>query len=73
VLHHTETPAVQDGIFAELLRVLRPGGILVGSEGYDNERTRLAHAGDQFVPVDPDGLPQRLEAIGFTEIEVEHG
>jgi SAM-dependent methyltransferase len=73
VLHHTESAATQDRVFAELLRVLRPGGILVGSEGYDNERTRLAHAGDQFVPVDPDGLPRRLGAIGFTEIGVEHG
>jgi SAM-dependent methyltransferase len=73
VLHHTETAVVQDHVFAELLRVLRPGGVLVGSEGYDNERTRLAHAGDQFVPVDPDELPQRLGAVGFTEIGVEHG
>jgi SAM-dependent methyltransferase len=73
VLHHIETAAVQDQVFAELLRVLRPGGILVGSEGYDNERTRRAHAGDQFVPVDPDGLPRRLGAIGFTGIAVEHG
>ena len=73
VLHHTETAATQDRVFAELLRVLRPGGILVGSEGYDNERTRLAHVGDQFVPVDPEELPRRLEAIGFTGVEVEHG
>ena len=73
VLHHTETPAVQDRVFAELLRVLRPGGVLVGSEGYDNERTRLAHVGDQFVPVYPEELPRRLEAIGFTGVEVEHG
>ena len=73
VLHHTETADVQNRVFAELLRVLRPGAILFGSEGYDNERTRLAHAGDQFVPVDPDGLPQRLEAIGFTEIGIELG
>ena len=73
VLHHAETVTVQDRVFAELLRVLRPGGILVGSEGYDNERTRRAHDGDQFVPVDPDELPQRLGAIGFTEVGVEHG
>ena len=64
---------VQDRVFAELLRVLRPGGVLVGSEGYDNERTRRAHVGDQFVPVDPEELPRRLEAIGFTGVEVEHG
>jgi SAM-dependent methyltransferase len=73
VLHHNETAAVQDRVFATLLRALRPGGILVGSEGYDNERTRLAHDGDLFVPVDPDELPRRLGAIGFTEISVEHG
>ena len=73
VLHHTDTASVQDRIFAELLRVLRPGGILVGSEGYDNERTRRAHVGDQFVPVDPEVLPRRLEAIGFTRAGVEHG
>jgi SAM-dependent methyltransferase len=73
VLHHTETAAVQDRVFAELLRMLRPGGVLVGSEGYDNERTRSAHEGDQFTPVDPDGLAQRLGAIGFTGIAVEHG
>jgi SAM-dependent methyltransferase len=73
VLHHTETAAGQDHVFAELLRVVRPGGILVGSEGYDNEQTRRAHAGDQFVPVDPEGLPRRLEAIGFTEVRVERG
>ena len=73
VLHHADTVAGQDRVFAELLRVLRPGGILVGSEGYDNERTRRAHDGDQFVPVDPEGLPRRLGAIGFTEVSVEHG
>ena len=73
VLHHTDTAAVQDRVFAELLRVLRPGGVLVGSEGYDNERTMRAHVGDQFVPVDPQELPRLLEAIGFTGVEVEHG
>jgi SAM-dependent methyltransferase len=72
-LHHNESAAAQDRIFAEVLRVLRPGGILVGSEGYDNERIRQAHEGDQYVPVDPEALPARLAAIGFTGIGVEHG
>jgi SAM-dependent methyltransferase len=72
MLHHAESAAVQDRVFAELLRVPRPGGILVGSEGYDSERTRRAHDGDQFVPVDPEALPGRLEAIGFTDVSVEH-
>ena len=73
VLHHVETAAVQDQILAELLRVLRPGGVLVGSDGYDNEGTRQAHAGDLFVPLDPETLPGRLGAIGFSDTEIDHG
>jgi SAM-dependent methyltransferase len=42
VLHHLDSAAVQDLVFAELFRVLRPGGALVGSDGYDNEGTRRA-------------------------------
>jgi len=44
VLHHVDSPTVQDQIFTEILRVLRPGGVLVGSDGYDNAGTRSAHA-----------------------------
>jgi SAM-dependent methyltransferase len=73
VLHHVESAAVQDQIFAELLRVLRPGGALVGSDGYDNEGTRQAHIGDQFVPLAPETLPERLGAIGFSDVAVDRG
>jgi SAM-dependent methyltransferase len=73
VLHHVESPAVQDQIFAELLRVLRPAGILVASDGYDDERTRLSHVGDLFSPIDPDALPERLAAIGFVGTQVTRG
>lgn len=73
VLHHVPTAAEQDRIFAELLRVLRPGGVLVASDGYDNEGTRKAHEDDLFVPLDPDELPSRLQAAGFTGVGVERG
>jgi SAM-dependent methyltransferase len=73
VLHHVPSVEVQDRIFAELLRVLRPGGVLVASDGYDNEGTRRGHVGDLFVPIDPDALPARLSAIGFTGVGVERG
>lgn len=73
VLHHVPAAEVQDRIFAELLRVLRPGGVLLASDGYDDEGTRQAHVGDLFVPIDPDTLPPRLAGIGFTDVGVERG
>jgi SAM-dependent methyltransferase len=72
-LHHVESAAVQDQILRELLRVLRPGGALVGSDGYDNEGTRQAHDDDLFVPMDPAALTDRLGAIGFTAAAVDRG
>lgn len=73
VLHHVPSAARQDRIFAELARVLRPGGVLVASDGYDNEGTRAGHVGDVFVPLDPETLPARLEAAGFTGVGIERG
>lgn len=73
VLHHAASSETQDQILAEIRRVLRPGGILVGSEGYDNEGTREAHVDDVFVPIDPDTLPRRLERLGFIDALVDRG
>jgi SAM-dependent methyltransferase len=73
VMHHVPSRARQDEIFQEILRVLRPGAALVGSDGYDNEQTRQAHLDDTFVPVDPDELPSRLARLGFTNVRIEHG
>jgi SAM-dependent methyltransferase len=70
-LHHVPTPDEQDQILREVFRVLRPGGVLVASDSYDNERMREAHAGDQFVPLDLETLPDRLGAAGFTGVGVE--
>jgi SAM-dependent methyltransferase len=72
VLHHVPTAPVQDQIFGELCRVLRPGGVLVASDAYDNERTREHHEGDLFVPLDPETLPDRLAAAGFTDVSLVH-
>jgi SAM-dependent methyltransferase len=65
VLHHMPSAAHQDRLFAELHRVLRPGGLFVGQESLDLESIRTGHAGDTFIPVDPDHLAVRLSAAGF--------
>jgi SAM-dependent methyltransferase len=73
VLHHVPSVEIQDRIFAEILRMLRPGGALVASDGYDNEGTRIHHSDDLFVPLDPVALPARLGAFGFTDVAVDRG
>jgi SAM-dependent methyltransferase len=73
VLHHVPSVAVQDEIFSELFRVLRKGGALVGSDGYDDERTRAHHVDDLFVPLNPEVLPDRLNVVGFSDVRIERG
>jgi SAM-dependent methyltransferase len=71
VLHHVPSAAIQDQIFRELFRVLRPAGVLVASDARDDDGTRQRHHDDVFVPLDPATLPGRLGAAGFTGITVE--
>jgi SAM-dependent methyltransferase len=71
MLHHMPTPAHQDRLFGELARVLRPGGIFVGTDSIDTPDLRSLHVGDTFTPVDPETLPARLGAAGFVDLTVE--
>ncbi|MGW3910163.1 class I SAM-dependent methyltransferase [Streptomyces sp. NPDC005070] len=70
MLHHVPTAAHQDRIFAEAARVLRPGGVFAGSDSRPSLRFRLLHVRDTMNTVDPEGLPARLEAAGFTDVSV---
>jgi len=71
MLHHVPSPQLQDAVLRKMRRVLRPGGELVGSDSLPSAFIRLIHLGDTFVPVDPETLPDRLEAAGFEVIQVE--
>ena len=74
MLHHVPSPEEQDQIFAELYRVLRPGGVFIGTDSLDVEAIRKGHLDDIFVPIHPATFPGRLEAAGFIDISaVEHG
>ena len=65
VLHHMDSADHQDRLFADIHRVLQPGGIFVGQESLNLEMIRDGHAGDTFNPVEPDELAGRLSTVGF--------
>lgn len=71
MLHHVPTAEHQDRIFAEAFRVLRPGGVLAGSDSRPSLRFRLLHLRDTMNTVDPRTLPARLAAAGFTDVSVD--
>jgi ubiquinone/menaquinone biosynthesis C-methylase UbiE len=75
MLHHVPSVALQERMLAELRRVLRPGGLLAGTDGMDTPERRRLHAGDVFLPADPAALGGRLRAAGFAypEVEVDTG
>lgn len=73
VLHHVPSAALQDRLFAEAYRVLRPGGTFAGVDSMQSWLMRIFHIGDTMVLVDPAGLPARLESVGFREITTEIG
>ncbi|MHA6780159.1 hypothetical protein ACVGOW_04040 [Pseudonocardia saturnea] len=59
------------GAGPEMARVLRPGGLLLGTDGEDTPPRRALHVDDVFTPIDPAGLPDRLRTAGFAEVLVD--
>jgi SAM-dependent methyltransferase len=73
MLHHVPSPGLQDRLLAEVRRVLRPGGVFVGSDSLPGLVFRLAHVCDTLVPVDAERFAARLERAGFRDVEVRVG
>jgi SAM-dependent methyltransferase len=74
MLHHVPSPALQDRLLAEVCRVLRPGGVLAGSDSVGGTLVfRLLHIRDTMVLLDPAGFPERLRRAGFDGVAAERG
>ena len=73
MLHHVPAVDMQDRVFAEVSRVLRPGGIFAVVDSLDIEAIRGGHVDDIFVPVDPETLGARLKAVGFSDSVITIG
>jgi ubiquinone/menaquinone biosynthesis C-methylase UbiE len=73
MLHHVPSPALQDRLFAEVYRVLKPGGIFAGTDSLQSLLMKIFHIRGTMRLVDPSGLPSRLESAGFRNAEIEIG
>jgi SAM-dependent methyltransferase len=74
MLHHLPRPDLQDRLFAEVHRVLAPGGVFCGSDNPGRGlKFRLIHLGDNKTVVDPATLGDRLQAAGFEPARVRAG
>ena len=70
MLHHVPTVALQNRLLAEVLRILRPGGVLVGSDSLPSDALHRFHEDDTYNPVEPGTLLTRLQTLGFERITI---
>ena len=70
MLHHVPTAELQDRLFAEVARVLRPSGLFIASDSVASEDLAALHVDDTYNPIDPTTVEARLRAAGFAAVDV---
>lgn len=73
MLHHLPTQAMQFAALGEAFRVLRPDGVLLGSDSLASQGLHEFHEGDAYNPIDPPRLLVYLQAVGFAGVTVSVG
>jgi SAM-dependent methyltransferase len=68
MLHHLATITAQAKVICEMFGVLRPGGVLVASDGLASSELHDFHVDDTYNPVDPAWLLVLVRALGFEKI-----
>jgi ubiquinone/menaquinone biosynthesis C-methylase UbiE len=71
MLHHLRSRELQDQAFAEIYRVLKPGGIFLTLEIQDGWLQRAGHIYSTFVPVSLITAPERLQDVGFSNVIID--
>jgi len=71
MLHHLRSNELQDRAFAEIARVLRPGGVFLAFEIQDGWLHRVGHIRSTFVPLAPTPAIARLQAAGFSKVSAD--
>src|SRR5258708_4078007 len=71
MLHHLRSNELQDRAFAEIWRVLRPGGVFLAFEIQDGWLHKVGHIRSTFVPVTPASAFVRLTPVGFSNVTVD--
>jgi ubiquinone/menaquinone biosynthesis C-methylase UbiE len=70
-LHHLRSNELQYQAFAEIHRVLRPGGVFLAFEIPDSWLHRVGHIRSTFVPIAPTSASARLATTGFSRVSVD--
>ncbi len=71
MLHHVGTLERQRAILQEAVRVLAPGGVLVGSDSVASRGLHDFHVDDAYNPIDPAVLLVVLRALGCERITLQ--
>jgi ubiquinone/menaquinone biosynthesis C-methylase UbiE len=70
MLHHVASSADQQSLLREAFRVLRPGGVFLGSDSLASDELHRFHDGDVYNPVDPASFLVRLQSVGFAQVTI---
>lgn len=70
MLHHVPSQQQQDRVFAEVTRLLQPGGLFVVADSLASDDLLEFHKGDIYVPIDPAVLADRLTIAGLVAVTV---